>query len=139
MGIINASIIVNTTTIRTIYVGLKCKPTWKYVFTTKSTIHGSIMLIHVFVIQLPRNIYYGLFWCSQKDDITKEDLTIWEYTIKEVKIISHFFILLAKYINQNMKIWKDFFSCLVHSGWLKPSNLNFGCCIIFINQISHPK
>jgi hypothetical protein len=60
IGIINASIIVNTTTIRTIYVGLKRKPIWEYVLTTKA-IHGSIMLIHVFVIQLPHNIYYGLF------------------------------------------------------------------------------
>ncbi len=105
MGIINASIIINTTTIEE-YVGLKCKPTLKYVLPLRHSFLVACMLVHLFVIQLGCTFYDGLFWCNKNGNMTKEDLTIWEQTIKKVKIRGHCSIVLAKYMNENRKIFE---------------------------------
>jgi hypothetical protein len=54
------------------------------------------MLVHVFVMQQACTFYDGMFQCNQNDNMAKEDLTIWEHTIKKIKTKNHIFIILVE-------------------------------------------
>jgi hypothetical protein len=64
------------------------------------------MLIHVSIIQPACTFYDGLFCCNQNDNMTKENLTIWEQTIKKVKIKSCISLIWDEYMNENKKIFE---------------------------------
>jgi len=78
------------------YVGLKCKLAFEYVLPPRHPFMVTCMLVHVFVMVRACTFYDGMFQCNQKDNMTKEYLTIWEHTIKKIKTKNHIFIILVE-------------------------------------------